>query len=84
MSVSFDEVIGAPFDGLQRVLQLPCSSDAVAVLRHAPRQHGYSESHGQAELYIIAGVVVSSDQINLPQTELWVMYSNLFIRYSME
>lgn len=65
MGVGFDEVIGAPLDGLERVRQLAGGSDLSAVLDHPPRQHCDGERHREAELDVVASVVVSSDQVHL-------------------
>ena len=62
--VRLDEVVGAPLDGLQRVRQLPGVRHAAAVLEHAPGEQRHRERHGQAELHVVAGVVVAAHQVH--------------------
>lgn len=59
------EVVGPPFHGFHGVSELPSAGHLLTVLRNAPRQHGDGEGHGQPKFYIISGIVVASDEINL-------------------
>ena len=65
LGVRLDEVVGAPLDGLERVGELAGVGDGGAVLEEAPGEHGDGEGHGQAELDVVAGVVVPAHQIHL-------------------
>jgi hypothetical protein len=64
LGVRLDEVVGAPLDGLQRVPPLPGGLDVGGEVDGAPREHGDGEGHGQAELDVVAGVVVPADEFH--------------------
>jgi len=64
LGVRLDEVVGAPLDGLQHVAPLAGGLDLVPELHGAPRQHGDRERHRQAELDVVAGVVVPAHQVH--------------------
>ncbi|BAT03542.1 Os08g0114225 [Oryza sativa Japonica Group] len=57
-----EEVVGAPAHGGAGVGQL--GAHELAEVEHAPRQHRRRERHGQAELDVVAGVVVPAHQIH--------------------
>lgn len=63
--VSLEEVVGPPFHGGQRVLQLALGLKLGAKFDDGPRQAGYGEGVREAELDVVAGVVISSGEINL-------------------
>jgi len=66
--VSFDEVIGAPFDGIHTVPQLTNFLHLWPIFDHTPWQHGNGERHGQPEFHIVTCIVVSPNQIYLHQS----------------
>ena len=63
--MGFDEVVGAPLDGVEGVGELAGGGDVGAVLEEAPGEHGDGEGHGEAELDVVAGVVVAAHQVHL-------------------
>lgn len=65
--VSFEEVIGAPPDCSQGLFELVRGDRLLLELDHAPRKHRHRERHREPKLDVIAGVVVSSDQVHLPR-----------------
>ena len=68
LRVRLDQVVRAPLDGVGGVAELAGRRHLVAVLDDAPGHHGDRERHRQAELDVVAGVVVAAHQIHLEWT----------------
>jgi hypothetical protein len=58
-----EQVVGGPSDGVRGVAVLVVRH-GLAELQHAPGQHRGRERHGEAELDVVAGVVVTALQVH--------------------
>ena len=60
-----EEEVGGPLDRRPEVAELTRRRHLVAVLGGAPAQQGDAERHREAELHVVAGVVVAARQVHL-------------------
>ena len=65
-SVGLQKVVGPPADVVQYVLHLPCFLEIITKLHNIPGKGSDGERHGQPELDIVAGVMVTPCKIHLP------------------
>ena len=63
--VGLHQPVGSPLDGLPHVPQLPGGAQLAAVLDGRPGEDGDGEGHGEAELDVVAGVVVATCEVHL-------------------
>ena len=63
--VGLHQPVGSPLDGLPHVAQLPGGAQLAAVLDGRPGEDGDGEGHGEAELDVVAGVVVAACEVHL-------------------
>lgn len=59
------QIVGAPLDEVPHMVILPNGFVLGAVLDHRPAQQGHGERHREVELYVVAGVVVATDEAAL-------------------
>lgn len=65
MRMSFNEVIGPPFDGFKRMLKLPGCSYFFMVFNNTPWQHSNRKRHRKTKFNVVPSIIVSSHQIYL-------------------
>lgn len=61
----FEEIVRAPDDVVERILQLPGALNLSGVLQDTPGKQSDGECHRQLVLHIVTGIVIPSAQIHL-------------------
>lgn len=65
VSVSFDEIISSPLDGLDCMMILASVGNFSTILNNSPGEHSYSKCHWQTKLHIVTSIIVPSHQVHL-------------------
>lgn len=67
LGMRLEDVVGPPPDGGEGIGQLTLLTQLAVKLHHSPCQEGYGVGHGEAELHVVACIVVASREIDLRQ-----------------
>lgn len=79
----FQQIIRPPFNSLNGTLEL--RSHAPSEINDAPRQQRRRKCHRKTELYVVAGVIIASGQVQLKmQVKISSQFKNLRLSLKIE
>jgi hypothetical protein len=72
--VGTEQEVGAPVDRRPEMPELTGRRHLVAVLDGAPAEESHGERHREAELDVVAGVVVAASQVHLNSSKMNLVF----------